>query len=163
MDYGIAVSSTTCIVYGISYNYEATPNSIGFIKAFDTTTGNLKWERTLTIGPRNNYILSIIIDGNIAYIKTGIDNILGPNYNEDFLGAYNINTGQSIWEKKTSTNISHSRDPLQYMALVNNRLIQVTAKWQENVFPPTYHNILVQAYQAKEIVVMPSNSLLLQQ
>jgi hypothetical protein len=113
--YALAASSSTLIVCGRALKYSSDPSqvSLGFIRAYDVVTGNPKWQGTpLTIasteGAYNvNYFDSIIVNGNIAMVQGGAvsytQNTEGPPWqtlhlSKTILRAYNIDTGQLIWE-----------------------------------------------------------------
>jgi hypothetical protein len=90
----ITLSSTLCIVYGQYINY-GTTTPIGYIKVYDISTGNLKWERTQDqIVPWSFY--KLLLDGNILYISSyrNYSGLWGKTY-----GAYNANNGDMLWDK----------------------------------------------------------------
>jgi hypothetical protein len=116
----LAASSSTLIVCGGAYKETVAPEtgsysrfSLGFIRAYDVVTGNLKWQGTpLTLanteGAINvNYFGNIIVNGNIAMVQGGAysytQNTEGPPWqtlhlSKTVLRAYNIDNGQLIWE-----------------------------------------------------------------
>jgi hypothetical protein len=52
---GAGFSDQACIVWGRACHSDSTIGDLAFIKAFDKTTGILKWERTLALGENENY------------------------------------------------------------------------------------------------------------
>ena len=101
---GVAVSPTTCIIYGIVLHSAYSVQTMAFIKAVNIQTGVLKWERTLSLGANNNYY-DIQVYRNVVYIKSHSSSSTGspPNvvytFNQNTIGAYAIDTGQTLWEK----------------------------------------------------------------
>lgn len=86
--------------------------SLGFIRAYDLVTGKLKWQGTpLTLAStqgavNQNSFANIIVNGNIAMVQ-GVANSATYNSQEprqilnlckSILRAYNINSGQLLWE-----------------------------------------------------------------
>jgi outer membrane protein assembly factor BamB len=144
----LAVSSIVCIISGVAKKDDSEPypaaNGMAFIKAYDMTSGNLKWERTLLLDNRyQGWVHKIIINGNIAYIYM-------YNYSENkyTLGAYNASTGQTLWENITDYRIATIVNTYPDLTLVNDRIIG-------------YYNGIIRVYQAKDESSSAINSLLL--
>jgi hypothetical protein len=114
-----AASSSTLIVCGSAIKQTNPPGtsttqiSIGFIRAYDVATGTPKWQGVplnLASTPdayNNNSFGTITISGNIAMIQgTAVSftyNTTGPPWqtiilNKTILRAYNLTTGQLLWE-----------------------------------------------------------------
>ena len=93
----VSLSSNLCVISGIFDDAFPPNTSVGFIKVYDISTGNLKWQRvTPTIlGTTSGY--NLILDGNILYIIPLYSNITPTEF-----GAYNANNGQLLWEKTAS-------------------------------------------------------------
>ncbi len=157
----LAVSSTLCIVYGsVQTQFMPPMVLIGYIKAYDMATGNLKWERTLTLGNYYNGFGKIIIDGNIAYITGSSSSTSGtpptPYWQQYTLGAYDANTGQTLWENISADSIGNLN---MYVPapLVNNRII--TSGYNNSDSSNGY--ISLKVYQARDVTPPAINGLLL--
>jgi hypothetical protein len=114
----LAAYSSTLIVCGQADKETRDPEtyiysrvSLGFIRAYDVVTGNLKWQGTpLTLAStpgaiNENYFTNIIVKGNIAMVQGGAYSYTqqtgGPNtlnLCKTVLRAYYIDNGQLIWE-----------------------------------------------------------------
>jgi outer membrane protein assembly factor BamB len=114
----MAATSNTLIVCGDAFNQQLTGeldiNSLGFIRAYDVASGNLKWQgvplilaATNTPGAQDsnfNRFDQIILKGNIAmvcgsafsYTFNGVNTV--TNLRKTVVRAYNADTGQLLWE-----------------------------------------------------------------
>lgn len=103
--YGMGVSPTMLIVCGGAAN-TSTKFEMGFIKAFDISTGIIKWEDTLPAGDfKQNAFTSLAMAGDIVTVRGGRRNYTGspPPYTAyiNILRAYNVSDGQMLWEAST--------------------------------------------------------------
>lgn len=133
----LAVSSTLCIVYGQASQLDGSGKVIGFIKVYDIATGKAKWSRALTFGFKNFY--QLVLDRDRVYISS-----TSESPNQYTLGAYNANTGATIWEKSLDIevhNIEHMAVPLASNWVCTLGLIKT-------VFGSS---IILRAYQAQSI------------
>lgn len=137
----LAVSSTVCIVNTTALVPGTLFNEyVGYIKAYNMATGDLKWDRTLT-GVDFSSDSIIGIDNNIVYIRDG-----------STLGAYDANTGQPLWEKNLPLGGSfHMYLPVP---LVNNRIFLLGRGVGDS-------EVVLRVYQAKNVDQSGTNSLLL--
>jgi outer membrane protein assembly factor BamB len=112
----LAASSSTLVVCGSASKTTSNSGqavvSLGFIRAYDVVTGKPKWQGTqLTLAStqgaiNQNNFGNIIVNGNIAMVQ-GVAYSFTINSQEPWqtlilsktiLRAYNINTGQLLWE-----------------------------------------------------------------
>jgi hypothetical protein len=148
---GLALASTTYIVSGTAVHSDATPGSMGFIKAFDVNTGNIKWEKTLTLGDTGNSFGTIAINGDIALVRgiysSGIPN---PTLLKTFIRAYNADSGELFWEVILDFEVIPPNTTPQTPSLImgNNRAFSVFTPYTSNGF---HHTISVRAYQLRNI------------
>ncbi len=157
----MAVSSTTLIVCGSAQQFDISNNStvsLGFIKAFDTATGQLQWEGTpLTMAStpnstNDNEFISVTVIGNTAVVQGyAASYTFNPNppygdiftLNKTIVRAYNATTGQLLWEVLTDS--YPQTQGSSSVALANNRFF--LAETQNNPIAGTTGNCVVQAYQ----------------
>jgi outer membrane protein assembly factor BamB len=158
---GAQFSSSICIVSGIAFNSNTFTNSLAFIKVYDMSTGDLKWDRTLTLGANTNYF-SPIIDGNVVYMTSTSQSYTfnpDPPYNQIFTlnrtvyGAYDANTGNPIWEKTKDNFMGGLSAANTAISQETNRV--VLAGGDDS------GNCIVEVYQANNTNLAPINSLLL--
>jgi outer membrane protein assembly factor BamB len=131
--YEIAASPSTVLVCGAAMKTDGTGYTLGFIKAFDAATGTLKWDSILVAGVQQNEINGIIIDGNTAYVQSYSESYTDDNstipptrkytLNQSWLTAYNLDTGNILWNREQDNFISvgGGLKPV----LVRNRIFQV--------------------------------------
>jgi hypothetical protein len=93
-----ALSSTTYILTGNAKNADATGGMLGFIKAFDVATGDIKWEKTLTLGANSNSFGGVAINGDIAIVRGGYATGVPPTVLRNLIRAYQVDTGELLWE-----------------------------------------------------------------
>jgi outer membrane protein assembly factor BamB len=155
----LAVSSTLCIVYGDARYYPLEPPynmlTMGYIKVYDMTTGDLKWERTINSDQYNS--CSVILDGNIVYISCSSSHPVGQSSEgTGTMGAYNANTGQTIWENTATTSYGaitmYKQDPV-----VLNKIFSLTSVKIDGIY-----NVVLKVCQAQNIASPAINSLLLE-
>jgi outer membrane protein assembly factor BamB len=168
----VTFSSTLCIAFGQAQKSDYSAPVLGFIKVFDLATGNLKWERTLSLGANDNYFGNIVIDGNIVYMQSSASSYTDSynpgtettdrifTLNQTIFGAYDANTGNPIWQE--------ARDQFSgYMAAnpglprINNHIVMVGSENQSG-FGPT-GDCVVSVYQAKNLTFPAISNLLLDQ
>jgi outer membrane protein assembly factor BamB len=166
----VTFSPTICIVYGQVQKSDYSVAPLGFIKVFDMSTGNLKWEHSLKLGADDNYLSDIVIDGSIIYMQSYSSSytssydpethITSRNYtlNRTVFGAYNANTGNPIWEN-TVDNFSGSLAANPALPQINNRMVIVGSE-NPSGFGPS-GDCIVSVYQAKNPDLSAVNNLLL--
>jgi len=73
---------------------------VGFIKAYDVASGNIKWEKTLTLGASSNGFGTVVINGDIALVRGAYSSISGnppiPTVSKSFIRAYQVDTGELL-------------------------------------------------------------------
>jgi len=163
---GVAASTTALIVCGTAYNAAIDTGDIGFIKAFDLVTGDLKWQDTLTAGANRNGFYSLAVVGNTVLVDAYSSSYDPASFiytlNQSTLRAYNADaTGGStispIWV------VPQNAAPLNFgptnLVTANNRVFVVR---QENGVsdPAGSGNCIVQAYQVGAPIVAPTSLLL---
>jgi hypothetical protein len=102
-----AFSSSTCIINGAAMN-SSTGHSIGFIKVYDIDTGDLKWDRTLTLGDSNWFNVSL--NGNLVYI-TGFSQSWTDFSTSPRLSVISHRNSKSTYLLKPSLPLSLPLDP----------------------------------------------------
>jgi hypothetical protein len=162
---GVVVSSTTCLIHGLVLHSANSTQSMAFIKAFDMTTGALKWTHTLSLGLTSNQFQISKITNNIVYIKSYSGSWTGslPNYivtlNKTTVGAYEINTGNALWET-TKDNFYGLDQFIPSVPQIDNKIILVgTEKIPGLGFSSS---CVVSCYQTNGVTAPAVNSLLLE-
>jgi outer membrane protein assembly factor BamB len=169
--YSMVVSATSLIVCGYATNLNSSGVSIGknigYIKAFDVTTGDIKWEHTLALGDNTNAFATMAMNGNIVLVRgsytTG--SLSGTSFvyslYRRFLRAYNSDTGQLLWE----VNKDFESYPYNTGAILTTDIVTTNNRvfWVENPVDTSNKqtgSCMVRAYQVK--TVPPEFSLLLE-
>jgi hypothetical protein len=110
-----ALSASRYILSGNARNADGTGGSLGFIKAFDVASGDIKWEPTLTLGDSNNVFGNIVINGDIALVRGSYATNSGspPVFTvfKSFIRAYLADTGQQVWEVLRNFEVTSSSLP----------------------------------------------------
>ena len=154
--YGMGVSPTRLIVCGSAKN-NSTGLEMGFIKAFDISTGIIKWKDTLSVGDfKQNAFTSLAMAGDIVTVRGGRRNYSGstPPYTayKNILRAYNAADGQMLWEASTDWETA----PTDYILgpvdilVANNRVFSILDEIDANRARTGI--CTVRAYQIKDIV-----------
>jgi hypothetical protein len=163
---------TFCIVSGQAQKSDYSTPPLGFIRVYDMATGDLKWERTLNAGGSDNYFSNIMIDGNTVYMQSyssSFTNSYDPEtqitsrsytLNRTVFGAYDANTGNSIWEK-TTDNFSGYLAANPALPQANNHLVLIGSE-NPSGFGPS-GDCIVSAYQAKNSDLSAIRGLVLNQ
>jgi outer membrane protein assembly factor BamB len=158
--YDMAVSQNKVIVCGRARppgGDPLHPGPIGFVKALDVVTGNIKWEKTLTLGSEYNGFSSITLYGNVAIVAGIAFYVSDPPYSISVLQAYDADTGQLLWENKNdffawaasaSSQLNPQLKPL--VALGNNRVFLAGVIYPE---PYTTTDCIVRAFQVKNATI----------
>ncbi|MBU4231646.1 MAG: PQQ-like beta-propeller repeat protein [Proteobacteria bacterium] len=98
----VAVASNTLVICGYVKSDVAPTPPMGFIKALDVATGNIRWEETLSQGTGNSLGTGLTVSGDIVVVKGGFNTYSGtpPVYtaNRNILRAYQADTGNLLWE-----------------------------------------------------------------
>jgi outer membrane protein assembly factor BamB len=98
----VAVTSNALVICGYVKSDVAPTPTMGFIKALDVVTGNIRWEKTLTQGTGNSFGTGLTVSGEIVVVKGGFSTYSGtpPVYtaNRNILRAYQADTGNLLWE-----------------------------------------------------------------
>jgi hypothetical protein len=161
----LSVSQTSLIVCGHASGAAGTPMQIGFIKAFDVTTGKLKWEHDLMLGSQTNSYNAISMDGGIALVMgTAYGWINNPpgSLSKAIIRACNADTGQFSWETQKDVYQMGAGAPISsyppFMATADNRtyLAVIAPKVGE---PAMAGNCILRAFQIKNAFT-PSSLLL---
>lgn len=147
-----ALSSMSYIISGYARNNDGTGVSLGFIKAYDVATGNIKWEKTLTLGDVANSFDSIAINGDIALVR-GIyrSGSPTPTLLKSFIRAYNANTGQLLWEVLRDFESSPTIAPVTYSTLTANNKVFAFFAAADTSGILNYGTFFVRAYQVRNI------------
>lgn len=149
---GAGFSDHSCIVWGRACHSDSTIGDLAFIKAFDIKTGNLQWQRTLTLGENENYY-DIKITGKTVYINSNSASYTtkGNHHTRTYtlrrfiLGAYNARTGQTLWEKTIDNFGGWMESSFGFIPVKNDLIITVgTEQWNQG--GPT-GNCIVSVYQ----------------
>jgi len=161
----MSVSQTSIIICG-NASGGTTPLQIGFVKAFDVTTGKLRWEHELVLGPQTNSYTAISVEGGIALVLgTAYGWVAEPppgyQLSKSIVRACYADTGQFLWE--TQQDIFQmgampiaSFPPL--MATANNRTFLAGVVSTGGVALPG--TCIVRAFQVKSTTMAPSMLLL---
>jgi glucose dehydrogenase len=156
--YGMGVSPTLLIVCGSAKN-SSTGLEMGFIKAFDVSTGVITWTDTLPAGDfKQNAFTSLAMAGDVVTVRGGRRNYSGspPPYTEykDIIRAYNVSNGEILWEASSDW----ERPPTDYILgpvdilVANNRVFSVLDAVDNS---GTRTGVcMVRAYQIKNIVTL---------
>jgi outer membrane protein assembly factor BamB len=159
----MSVSQTSVIMCGNASGAGTSPQQIGFIRALDVTTGNLKWEHYLNLGSQTNNFSVINIEGGIVLILgTAYGWVQNPpsQLSKSIVRACYADTGQLLWETQkdiyttTQTFPTTSYPPI--MATGNNRtFLALLAPGG-----PGPGNCIVRAFQVKNVGIEPTMLLL---
>ena len=154
--YAVAASANTVIVCGNAKDtLTGTHAPLGFIKAFDATSGTPKWEgEPLTLGTNYNEFNSIVVVGNTVIVEGyACSYTLNPNntitytLNQSRLRTYNADTGALLWEV-----IKNNYTPMNFgpsgIVVANNRAFVVQEEWGASGSTGNYS---VQAYQVGSV------------
>jgi hypothetical protein len=164
----IAASQTSVIVCGSASGSTATPPGpfqVGFVRALDVATGDLKWEYQLSSGSQNN-LNSITIDGSIALVLGAYSGwIQNPpsSVSKCYLRACNADTGQILWqtEKDMFQMIMAATLPaVPLMTTANNRTFLAVPVASTVPVTGFADACVVRAFQEKVVTTAP-NSLLM--
>jgi len=155
-----ALSARSYIVSGFAKNADFTGGQVGFIKAYDVATGEIKWEKTLTLGASSNAFGSIAINGDIAMVRGSYGTIVStgppPVYSiiKNLIIAYHVDTGDLLWEvqrdfESTPTLIGPGTITTQ---TANNRVFTFFAGVNTSGVV-NYGTFFVRAYQVRNVVL----------
>jgi outer membrane protein assembly factor BamB len=135
----MTASSTRFIVCG--YVSPASPPgaTLGFIRAFDVSTGTPKWGKDLTLGANYNTFTNLIVNGDVVMVRGSASSWTMPTpptpiYTllKRFYRAYQADTGQLLWEDVRDFegfNVnSATAYPLEAMVVSNNRVFTAAQK-----------------------------------
>jgi len=152
--YAVAASTNSLIVCGTAFDLFAWDSGqLGFIKAFDLATGQLKWEDTLTAGASQNNFSSLSIAGNTVLVdgyscsytynpSTGLDTY---TLNKSFLRAYNADAYHLLWEVAQDAATLNSGP--NNIITANNKVFVVRNEKGFYDSSGSTGNCIVQAYQ----------------
>jgi outer membrane protein assembly factor BamB len=163
----LSVTQTSLIVCGYAEgSTPGVPPQMGFVKAFDLTTGNLKWQNNLTLGSSSNIYYSISADGGIVLLMGTsygwVNEPIPSTLSKAVIRAFNADTGEVIWE--TQKNLYHSNETitttlyLPFMAAANNRTYLATTV--DTNASMRSDKCILSAFQTKNVSV-PTSLLLL--
>lgn len=151
-----ALSATTYILTGNARNSDGTGGMLGFIKAFDVATGEIKWDKTLTLGANSNNFGGVAINGDIALVRGGYATGLPPTPTvlKSFIRAYHADSGQLLWEVLRDFEASSTPNSvgLPITLTANNRVFTFfnTIKADGTA---DFSTIFVRAYQVRNVYV----------
>jgi outer membrane protein assembly factor BamB len=161
----VALSSTTYIISGTAgATNQPGVQGFGFIRAFDVATGNIKWEKTLSLGTYTNAFGEVVIYGNIALVRAAYSNCTitpgNPStYNftlfKYLLQAYNADTGQFLWENVQDFETSKVSSQSAPLLTGNNRVFFTYAKVNSDGTRDE-STCFVRAFQIKNVMVPTS-------
>jgi outer membrane protein assembly factor BamB len=153
----LSASQTSVIICGYASGAASTPMQIGFVKAFDVTTGSLKWEHDLMLGSQTNSYTAISTDGGIALVMGtayGMNNNTPNPLSKAIIRACDADTGQFLWE--TQKDIYQMAAPMAtsstypFMATSNNRTYLAVIAPKVGM-PGMAGNCIVYAFQTKNV------------
>jgi glucose dehydrogenase len=153
-----ALATTSYIITGNARNLDGTGGSIGFIKAYDVATGNIKWEKTLTLGANVNGFGSIVINGDLALVRGNSLSISGSppvaTLVKGFIRAYQVDTGVLVWEVVRDFEATAVPGPigLPTTQTGNNRVFTFFMTINPDG-TPNYDTVIVRAYQVRNVYV----------
>jgi len=158
---GVGASATSLIICGIANNLDSNGvqigKSIGFIKAFDVSTGIIKWDKTLTLGANANGFSTLVVDGNVVLVNGSSMSFTGnpPVYSlfRSILRSYNADTGQFLWEVIKDFESSAFLNPptLTPITVANNRAFVVKTVVDSN--GKKTGSSIARAYQVKTVTL----------
>jgi outer membrane protein assembly factor BamB len=161
----MSVSQTSIIICGNASGGTA-PQQIGFVKAFDVTTGKLRWEHELVLGSQNNNCTAITVEGGIALVLGtaygwAADPPPGYQLSKSIVRACYADTGQFLWETQhdiyqMAVGPTMSSSPV--MASANNRTFLAGVVSTGGGAMPG--KCIVRAFQVKNATMTPSMLLL---
>ncbi len=160
----VAASNNALIVCGTAFKQAIDTGDIGFIKAFDQATGNVKWQQTLTTGTNRNSFNSLALIGNTVVVEgysstyTLVNNDYIYTLNQTALWAYNADTGDLLWGPVNKTAAPTNLGPNNIIT-ANNKVF-VVRKEQGYNFYGTTGNCIVEAYQVGAASLAPLSLLL---
>ena len=131
---------------------------MGFIKAFDVATGDIKWEPTLTLGASSNGFGSIVINGDIALVRGSYSSCSGsppvPTLLKSFIRAYLVDTGALLWEVLRDFEITPTPTGpgIATTLTANNRVFTFFAPVNTSG-TINYGTFFVRAYQVRNVLV----------
>ena len=151
---GLALASTAYIVSGTATHSDGTSGTVGFIKAYDVATGDIKWEKTLTLGATGNGFGNIAINGDIALVRGSYSSGTPPNFTlfKAFIHAYNADSGKLLWEVLLDSEVTPPNSVPQTPSLImgNNRAFSIFTPYTSNGYHDT---ISVRAYQLRNVAL----------
>jgi hypothetical protein len=162
----MCVSQSSIIICGNASGGASTPTQIGFIRAFDVTTGKLRWDHDLTLGPQTNNYTAITVEGGIALVlgtAYGWVSNPPPGYqlSKSIVRACYADTGQFLWESQQDI---YQMAPLPtasfppLMATLNNRtFLAGVVSTGGAALPGT---CILRAFQVKSTTMAPNMLLL---
>jgi outer membrane protein assembly factor BamB len=147
----MSVSPTSVIICGNASG--GTSPQIGFVKALDVTTHQIKWEYELISGSQTNNFNAITIDGGIALVLGTYFGVVPVTVSKTLLRAFNADTGQILWTNENDLFQNAAPGPqllsTPLMATANNRTyLAVTVPSGGGVFPGA-GTCIVRALQEK--------------
>ncbi len=166
----VTAAGNSLIVCGTAYNYPGDTGDIGFIKAFDQTTGNPipGWNKTLSTGSNRNSFYSLAVVGNTVVVEgysstytLNSSNLAHYTLNESFLQAFNADTGTSVWGPIIKNEAPTNLGPFNMVA-ANSKVFVVRNQNGPSDESGSTGKCIVEAYQAG-VTTAPVTSLLLQQ
>jgi outer membrane protein assembly factor BamB len=160
----MCVSQNSIIICG-NASGGTTPTQIGFVKAFDVTTGQLRWEHELALGSQTNNYSAINLENGIALILgTAYGWLTDPPVmlSKAIVRACYADSGQFLWETQQDIyqmggSVPSSSYP-PFMATANNRtFLAVVASTGGAPMPGS---CIVRAFQDKSATTAPNMLLL---
>jgi hypothetical protein len=155
-----ALTNTSYMISGSARNSDYSAGQVGFIKAYDVATGDIKWEKTLTLGATGNGFGSIAVNGDIALVRGSYSSSSGspPVYTlvKSFIRAYQVDTGVLLWEVLRDFEGSPTQSgTLTFTTLTaNNRVFTFFAAINASG-TTNYGTFFVRAYQVRNITMAP--------
>jgi hypothetical protein len=152
------LSATRYIVSGYAKNSDGAGGQVGFIKAFDVVTGDIKWEHTLTIGATGNGFGVIMINGDLALVRGSYGSSSGspPIFTlfKNFIRAYNTDDGQLVWEVLLDFEAAPNTTPraLNPAPIANNRVFTCFTSVNSSGVPEG-GKVFARAYQLRNVAL----------
>jgi hypothetical protein len=148
-----ALSATSYIITGNARNSDGTGGVVGFIKAFDVATGNIKWDKTLTTGANNNNFGGVVINNDVVMVRGGYVTGVPPTVFKNFIRAYQADSGNLLWEVERNFEASATPNSvgMPITLTANNRVFTFLSTVKTDG-TPDYSTIFVRAYQVRNVV-----------
>lgn len=157
----MSVSQNSVIICG-NASGGTSPQQIGFVKAFDVTTGGLRWEHELMLGSQSNNCTAITVEGGIALVLGTAyggwisDPPPGHELSRSIVRACYADTGLFLWENYQDiyqmAAVPAGLSP-PFMATANNRTFLAGVISTGGPMPGT---CVVEAFQLKSAQAAPT-------